>query len=54
MNKKDDVSHFDESPPKIIEIEDKEIELKKPPVNKIVYYKKINSNKSSDSGKKND
>ena len=54
MNKKENDSHFDESPPKIIEIEDKEIEVKKPPVNKIVYYKMIKDNESSDLEEKKD
>ena len=54
MNKKENDSQLDESPPKVIEIEDKEMQVKKPPTNKIVYYKMINGNERSDLDAKRD
>ena len=54
MKKDEEDSQFDESPPKVIEIEDKEIQVKKPPDNKIVYYKMINDNEGSDLEEKKD
>ena len=39
MNKKTNNSNFQESHPQIIEVEEQEIEEKKPPFDKIIYYK---------------
>ncbi|MFX0039111.1 MAG: hypothetical protein ACFFCY_15315 [Promethearchaeota archaeon] len=47
MEKKKNGSQFPESHPRIIKIEDQEIEEKKPPVDNIVYYKIINNNSNS-------
>jgi hypothetical protein len=44
--KKDDVL-YQETHPRIIEIEDQEIEEKKPPIDSIAYYKIINENDKS-------
>jgi hypothetical protein len=47
LKKQTDNSQVQDSHPRILEIEDQEIEEKKPPVNKIAYYKIINENKES-------
>ena len=47
MNKNKDDSQFQESQPRIIDIEDQEIEEKKPPIDNIIYYKIINRNNNS-------
>ncbi|MFX1453056.1 MAG: hypothetical protein ACFFCM_19635 [Promethearchaeota archaeon] len=47
MNKKKKSNHLPELDPQIIEIKEKEIEEKKPPIKNIVYYKLINKNNSS-------
>jgi hypothetical protein len=47
LKKKENGSQFPESHPRIIDVEDQEIEEKKPPVDNIVYYKIINKNNNS-------
>ncbi|MFW9818684.1 MAG: hypothetical protein ACFFE5_03660 [Candidatus Thorarchaeota archaeon] len=38
-------SQFEDSHPRILEIKDKEIKEKKPPIDNIAYYKIIDANK---------
>jgi len=47
LNKKKNDSHFQESHPRIIEIEEQEIEEKKPPFDNIVSYKITNEDNDS-------
>ncbi|NVM35314.1 MAG: hypothetical protein HWN81_06940 [Candidatus Lokiarchaeota archaeon] len=49
MNEKDDTSHSDDQEPKVIEHLDPEIEEKKPPNDKIIYYKIVENKENSDS-----
>lgn len=52
LNKKKNDSCFQESPPRIIEIEEQEIKEKKPPVDNIIYYKIAPKNDNSQLEKK--
>ncbi|MFX1594035.1 MAG: hypothetical protein ACFFCL_15200 [Promethearchaeota archaeon] len=47
MNKKKKNSNIEGPHPKIIEIEEQEIEERKPPTDKINYYKIVNNNDNS-------
>jgi len=49
LKKEKDNSEVQDSHPRILEIEDQEIEEKKPPVDKIAYFKIINENKEIES-----
>ncbi|MFX0030713.1 MAG: hypothetical protein ACFE8B_15985 [Candidatus Hermodarchaeota archaeon] len=53
MNKKEPKLHAGESIPEILEIEEQEIEEKKPPNEKIIEYKIVNETKNSDLDEKN-
>ena len=54
MKKKKENSLSTESIPKIIEIKDQEIEVKKPPNDKIAYYKIVNRENDSQLEEKNE
>lgn len=47
LKKQKDDLQFQDSHPRILEIEDQEIEEKKPPVDNIAYYKIIDENKET-------
>ncbi|MFX0007541.1 MAG: hypothetical protein ACFFA7_16545 [Promethearchaeota archaeon] len=47
MKKQKDDLQFQDSHPRILEIEDQEIEEKKPPIDNIAYYKIVNETKET-------
>lgn len=49
MSEKEDISQSDDQEPKVIEDLDPEIEKKKPPNDKIIFYKIVEDNKNSNS-----
>ncbi|MFX1481252.1 MAG: hypothetical protein ACFFCI_24495 [Promethearchaeota archaeon] len=49
MNEKEDNSHSDDQEPQVLGHHDPEIEERKPPNDKIIYYKLVENREDSDS-----